>query len=160
MHSGGAGSSNGMSKSLISSIYKHPQVSDSTFLLHISDMADKQFLCNDHFTFIGDMNCCPRKSDVTKTFCDIYDLKNLIVSPTYHKGNNPTLLDGLLVSKPRRFAKTLNCECILSDFHNFVGAATMWPLCPFMSREYLMMCTRHRGLQVPCEWHNWPPCTL
>ena len=68
---------NGVSKSLISSIYKHPQVSDPTFLSHISDMADKQFLYNDD-----------------------------------------------LLSKPRRFAKSLNCECILSDFHNFVGAAT------------------------------------
>ena len=115
---------NGVSKSLISSIYKHPQVSDPTFLSHISDMADKQFLYNDDLTFIGDMNCCPRKSDVIKSFCDIYDLKNLVLSPTCHKGNNPTLLDVILVSKPRRFAKTLNCECILSDFHNFVGAAT------------------------------------
>ena len=87
-------------------------------------MADKQFLYNDDLTFIGDMNCCPRKSDVIKSFCDIYDLKNLVLSPTCHKGNNPTLLDVILVSKPRRFAKTLNCECILSDFHNFVGAAT------------------------------------
>ena len=115
---------NGTSKSLITSIYKHPQVSDSTFSSHISDMADKQFLYHDDLTFIGDMNCCPRKSDIIKSFCDIYDPKNLIVSPTCHKGNNPTLLDVILVSKPRRFAKTLNCECILSDFHNFVGAAT------------------------------------
>ena len=115
---------NGTSKSLITSIYKHPQVSDSTFSSHISDMADKQFLYHDDLTFIGEMNCCPRKSDIIKSFCDIYDLKNLIVSPTCHKGNNPTLLDVILVSKPRRFAKTLYCECILSDFHNFVGAAT------------------------------------
>ena len=42
------------------------------------------------------------------SFSDIYDLKNLIVSPTCLKGNNPTLLDVILVSKPRRFAKTLN----------------------------------------------------
>ena len=115
---------NGVSKSLISSIYKHPQVSDPTFLSHISDMADKQFLYNDDLTFIGDMNCCPRESDVIKSCCDIYDLKNLVVSPTCHKGNNPTLLDVILVSKPRRFVKSLNCACILSDFHNFVGAAT------------------------------------
>ena len=28
------------------------------------------------------------------------------------------------MTKPRRFALTLNCECILSDFHNFIGAVT------------------------------------
>ena len=83
-------------------------------------MADKQFLYHDDLTFIGDMNCCLRKNDIIKSFCNIYDLKNLIVSPTCHKGNNPTLLDVIRVSKPRRFAKTLNCECILSDFHNLL----------------------------------------
>ena len=116
------------------------------------------------------MNCCPRKSVVINSLCDIYDLKNLIVSPTCHKGHNPTFLDIILVSKPR----------ILSDFHNFVGAATekayafirtsknylsklqafwwwrlmMWALHLFMSREYLMMYTTHRGLQTP-YWMMW-----
>ena len=85
-------------------MYKHPQVSDPTILSHISDMADKQFLYNDDLTFIWDMNCCPRKGDVIKSFCDIYDLKNLIVSPTCHKVNTPTLLDVIPVSKRRRFA--------------------------------------------------------
>ena len=63
---------NGVSKSLISSIYKHPQLSDPTFLSHISGMADKQFLYNDDLTFVGDMNCCPRKSDVIKRFFVIF----------------------------------------------------------------------------------------
>ena len=54
----------------------------------------------------------------------MYDMKNLIVAPTCLKGPVPTLLDVILVTKPRRFAGTLNCECILSDFHNFIGAAT------------------------------------
>ena len=134
-------------------------------------MADKQFLYNDDLTFIGDMNCCPRKSDIIKSFCDIYDLKNLVVSPNCHKDNNPTLLDVILVSKPRRFAKSLNYECILSDFIILLElqpksiclwpnreelsievtrismtmlSLGMWPLHPFMSREYLMMCTTHR----------------
>ena len=66
----------------------------------------------------------PRKSDFIKTFCEMYDMKNLIVAPTCLKGPVPTLLDVILVTKPRRFAGTLNCECILSDFHNFIGAAT------------------------------------
>ena len=59
-----------------------------------------------------------------KSFCDFYDLKNLIVSSISHNGSNPILLDVIIVSKPCRFAKTFNCECILSEFHDFVGAAT------------------------------------
>ena len=54
----------------------------------------------------------------------MYDKKNLIVAPNCLKGPVPTLLDVVLVTKPRRFAGTLNCECIPSDFHNFIGAAT------------------------------------
>ena len=148
------------------------QVSDPKFWSHICDMTVEQFPYNDDLTFIGNMNCCPRKSDVMKSLCDIYDLKKSIVSPICHKDNNPTLLGVIFVSKPRRFARTLNCECILSDFHNFIGAATKkhMPLSeprriiyrsyknfdddafikdvtssPFMSREYLMMYTTHRG---------------
>ena len=168
---------NGVSKSLISSIYKHPQVSDPTFLSHISDMADKQFLYNDDLTFIGDMNCCPRKSDVIKSFCDIYDLKNLVLSPTCHKGNNPTLLDVILVSKPVVLPKHLIVNVFWATFIILLElqpksiclcpnreelsievtrtsmtmiSLRMWPLHPFMSREYLMMYTTHRGLQALC----------
>ena len=50
--------------------------------------------------------------------------ENLIVAPTYLRGPVPTLLDVILVTKPRRFARTLNCEYILSDFQNFIGTAT------------------------------------
>ena len=39
----------------------------------------------------------------------MYDMKNLIVAPTCQKGPVPTLLDVMLVTKPRRFAGTLNC---------------------------------------------------
>ena len=48
----------------------------------------------------------------------------MITSPTCHKGRSPTILDIILVSQPKRFTESLNCECPLSDFHNIVGGAT------------------------------------
>ena len=111
----------GSSKCVMSTIYKHPRVSDAVFMSTMSLMAEKQLNYCEDLIILGDMNCCPRKSDFIKTFCEMYDMKNLIVAPTSLKGPLPTLLEVILVMKPRRFAGTLNCECILSDF---IGAAT------------------------------------
>ena len=70
------------------------------------------------------MNCCPTKSNVIHDLCDLYCLTNLIKEATCHKGTNPSILDIILVSNPRRYAAVLNAECPISDFHNIIGAAT------------------------------------
>ena len=115
----------GSSKCVMSAIYKHPRVSDAVFMSTMSLMAANQLNYCEDLIIVGDMNCCPRKSDfIYKNFCEMCDMKNLIVAPTYLKGPVPTLLDVILVTKPRRFAGTLNCECIFSDFNKFIGAAT------------------------------------
>ena len=54
---------------------------------------------------------------------DTHSLKNLIMSPTCHKGQNSTLIDVVIVSNPKKYASVLNSECVISDFHNFVGTA-------------------------------------
>ena len=105
-------------------IYKHPSVSDTVFLTHLSQMADRLLIICPDIVFIGDMNCCPKKSDAIKEFCELYHMKNLIASPTCHKGPSPTILDVILVSQPKRFTESLNCECPLNDFHNIIGGAT------------------------------------
>ena len=105
-------------------IYKHPSVSDTVFLTHLNQMADRLLIICPDIVFLGDMNCCPKKSDAIKEFCELYDTKNLITSPTCHKGPSPTILDVILVSQPKRFTESLNCECPLSDFHNIIGGAT------------------------------------
>ena len=115
---------NNKSRRVYVCIYKHPSVSDSIFLKYLSQMADKRLTMCPDIVFIGDMNCCPKKSDTIEEFCEIYNLKNLITSPTCHKGRSPTILDIILVSQPKRFSESLNCECPLSDVHNIVGGAT------------------------------------
>ena len=101
-------------------IYKHPSVSDT----HLSQMADRLLIICPDIVFLGDMNCCPKKSDAIKEFCELYNMKNLITSPTCHKGPSPTILDVIFISQPKRFTESLNCECPLSDFHNIIGGAT------------------------------------
>ena len=105
-------------------IYKHPSVSDTVFLTHLSRMADRLLIICPDIVFLGDMNCCPKKSDAIKEFCERCNMKNLITSPTCHKGTSPTILDVILVSQPKRFTEFLNCECPLSDFHNVIGGTT------------------------------------
>ena len=114
----------GKSKSVAACIYKHPRVKDSLFLQKMTHIADALCLNYDDYFFLGDMNCAPNKSNVIKILCDTYNLKNLITSPTCHKGQHSTLIDVVLVSNPKKYAGVLNCECAVSDFHNFVGAAT------------------------------------
>ena len=70
------------------------------------------------------MNCCHTKSNVIHDLCDLYCLTNLIKEATCHKGTNPSILDIILVSNPRRYVAVLNAECPISDFHNIIGAAT------------------------------------
>ena len=53
----------------------------------------------------------------------IYDMKNIIPSPACHKGQSPHILDVILVSQPKRFTKSLNCEYPLNDFHDIIGGA-------------------------------------
>ena len=51
-------------------------------------------------------------------------MKNIISEPTCHKAMEPTLLDVILVTNPRRYTGVLNAKFCLSDFHNVIGAAT------------------------------------
>ena len=94
------------------------------FLKCMSRITDSILISHEDFAFIGDMNCCPSKSDTIQNICDLYDLNNLIKDPTCFKGSNPSILDVILVTNPRRYISTLNVRCYLSDFHNIIGAAT------------------------------------
>ena len=75
-------------KTVISSVYKHPKVSKD--FCHWFSL-----ITHEDLAFVGDMNCCPSKSDQIKTFCDLYDLSNLINYPTGFKGSTPTILNVL-----------------------------------------------------------------
>ena len=114
----------GHSKTLICCVYKHPKVSNEYFKKCISNVCDKITSGSDDVIIIGDMNCCPTKSNSIRDICDVYGLTNLIKHPTCHKGQISTLLDVILVSNPRRYLYVINDHFDLTDHHNLIGAAT------------------------------------
>ena len=114
----------GKTKTVITSIYKHPYVKFDFFKLCFSKIIDSLLKTYDDFVFLADANCCPTKSSTIQDICDLYGLTNLIRDPTCHKGAEPTLLDIVLVSNPKRYVGSINEMFSLSDFHNIVGAAT------------------------------------
>ena len=59
-----------------------------------------------------------------KDICISFNMHNLVSAPTCHKTSVGTLVDICLVSKPLRFKTTLNLDCWLSDFHNFICVTT------------------------------------
>ena len=53
-----------------------------------------------------------------KSFCETYNLTNLIKQPTCYKNpDNPTCIDLILTNDPRTFQSTCVIETGLSDFH-------------------------------------------
>ena len=111
-------------KTVISWVYKHPKVPNDVFMQSITKITDSVLCYSSDCVLIGDMNCCPTKSNILRDFCDIYGMTNLIKDATCNKGHVPLLLDVILVTNPKRYAGTFNTECGLSDYHNIIGAGT------------------------------------
>ena len=114
----------GSTKTVITSIYKHPYVKNAYFKSCFSFIIDCLLKKYDDLIFLADANLCPKRSNTIKDICDTYGLTNLIKKPTCHKGRESTLLDIVLVSNPKRYSGTLNAKFYPSDFHNVVGGAT------------------------------------
>ena len=112
----------GKVKTIVFCIYKHPTVTNELFKTYLYQMCDSIVMkCND-FVFIGDMNCCPTKSDAVQYICGLYGLTKLNTQPTCFKGDNPTVIDVTLVSNQRRYIGYLNASFGLSAHHNIIGA--------------------------------------
>ena len=108
------------------SVYKPPDVSNeclSSFLETVCTMCLRE--CKSIY-IMGDLNvnfnCKPHAlSEITS----ILNVKNIIKGSTCFKNPDcPTLLDVILTNTPNRIAETINITTGISDFHNYVGAAT------------------------------------
>ena len=93
---------------------------EDTFVL-LCDVVIKETA---NVVILGDFNCDQLKNDSLSTICDSFDIHNLVSSPTCFKNPEGTLIDVCLVTKPLRFKNTLNIDCWLSDFHNFICVTT------------------------------------
>ena len=60
----------GNTKTMLCCVYKHPKVTNDFFKQCMSKLGDAILQTYDDFVFLGDMNCCPTKSNVIKDLCD------------------------------------------------------------------------------------------
>ena len=87
------------------------------YLLEVRQEVDKLMHIYENFIIMGDFN-----SETTEPFmmefCNMYNLSNLIKTPTCFKNpDKPTCLDLILTNKHRSFKYTTTLETGLSDFH-------------------------------------------
>ena len=117
---------NNFSNVFIICVYKPPNVAISILNEALECMLNKCYLESSMVFVIGDLNvnflCMPNGlSDLL----DAFNLKQVIKQPTCFKSiENPTLLDVILTDKPRSLNGSINVSLGISDFHNYIGAAT------------------------------------
>ena len=89
----------------------------SYFLSHVSKQLDKFLPTYENLLLLGDFNSHVHDNEM-KSFCDMYNLKNLINEPTCYKNVvNPSSIDVMLTNKKGSFQNSLVVETGLSDHH-------------------------------------------
>ena len=100
--------------------YKPPGIPEMAFYDVFSTLCDLILQESQNIVILGDYNCDFMTDNPLKDICENFDLHNLITDPTCFKNQNGSLIDLCLVSHPVRFKKSLNLDCWLSDWHNFI----------------------------------------
>ena len=107
-------------------IYKPPNVNVNILNHAIESMLNICFQESNNVTIIGDLNVnfLNHPNQLTQV-CDSFDLKQIVKGPTCFKSSvNPSLLDLILTNCPRSITASINLPLGISDFHNFISAAT------------------------------------
>jgi exonuclease III len=104
------------------SLYKPPSVNDTFFINDVMYICDQMLLESDNIVLNGDLNInMLNKGNKLEEFCHTYGFANLVKEPTCFKSlDNPSLIDVILVMKPKRFYKCLTFDTGLSDCHKMV----------------------------------------
>ena len=107
-------------------IYKPPNISANILNSVLEIMLNKCLQETKFVVVIGDLNVnFLLNSNQLTDICDTYDLRQTVKGPTCFKSvENPSLLDVLLTNCPKSLTKPINLSLGISDFHNYVSAAT------------------------------------
>ena len=107
-------------KWLISGVYRPQTIDENTFNENFIKTCDQITTAYDNFMFISELNydmLVSDKSTPLQNVCDIFDLTNLVKSPTcYTKNLNPSLNQ---YAKHCMNATKFNCG--ISDVHNLIA---------------------------------------
>ena len=126
-------------------LYKPPSVECNALSLLLETMCSKCLLECKTVYILGDfnVNMLQEQHSLSDTF-NVLSLKNVIKGPTCFKNVvSPSLLDGIVTNTPRRLGGTVNICLGISDFHNFVGAATKLGLPNFAPRVITYRSMKH-----------------
>ena len=89
----------------------------SNFLQNVMCTLDKYLKTYDNILIMGDLNSEFKEGPI-KLFCESYNLKSLINTPTCYKNPlNPTCIDLILTNRYKSFQNNITIETGLSDFH-------------------------------------------
>ena len=107
------------------SIYRNEDVTVENFLNALSISLGRLLNTYANIIVIGDININSLQKDSgsykkLKTFCDTYDLSNLIKVATCFQADVPTSLDLILTNKPRSFINTKSVTTGISDHHSMI----------------------------------------
>ena len=101
-----------------------PEIRNSVFENAFQFLCDVMMNKSYNIVLLGDYNYNLLEENSLAHTCDTFDLHNRATSATLFKGVKGTFIDLSLVSKPSHFKATLNLDCWLSDFHNFICITT------------------------------------
>ena len=115
----------GKQKWCIISTYRSEDVKVDDFLTILSKSLDQVYNKYENVILMGDININfqnKRDSKFKKleTFCDTFDLGNLIKSPTCFQGDPPSSIDLILTNKRKSFINSNVVTTGLSDWHGMV----------------------------------------
>ena len=104
--------------------YKPPDIKKSVFENAFQLLCDIIMNESSNIVLLGGYNCNLLEENSLVHTCETYDLHNLVTFDTCLKCIKGFLIDVCFASKPLRFKSTLNFDCWLSDFHNFICITT------------------------------------
>ena len=97
--------------------YNNNKLNIDNFLGNLGPNLDHLMPKFDNFLLLGDFNSEIHEPSMSE-FCDVYNLQDLITSPTCFKNVlNPSLIDLILTNKIRSFLNSQVIETGLSDHH-------------------------------------------
>ena len=97
-------------KWLIMAGYNPDKKKIGNFLNHVGKELDKLLPQYENLLFLGDFNS-EMHEDEMKTFCETYDLTNLITEPTCFKSvENPSSIDVILTNRTQSFENSITVE--------------------------------------------------
>ncbi len=126
-------------------VYKKPAIPKRIINEKLESVIDRHLNLCDKFLIIGDLNSDllkPNESNITQ-LCNDFNLVNIVKNPTCFKGEQPTLIDVILVSDKRSSKVAPVIPCPLSDFHHFVNTVLNVSLPRTMSRKVTYRSFKH-----------------